>query len=381
MAKKKSKPKRPSPKRPKPGRASPKRSKAKRVRLESKIRCAAIGLGMGRHHAKAFAEDGRTELVAVCDLDTSRCDRIIHENDWSGVRCYTDYKRMLKVEKPAAVSVALPNFLHSPVSVDCLNSGAHVICEKPMAMNVRECERMIRAARRHDRQLMINFSYRYMPQSRFLKGLVDEGRLGKVYYARTGWHRRRGIPGLGGWFTTKKLSGGGPLIDLGVHRIDLAWWLMGSPDPVTVSASTYSVFGPRMAKERGGTFTVEDLAAGIVRFRNGSTLLIEVSWASNSGERERMFTELYGDAGGARQVNLEEGYKFRTEYFTEMGGSQVNVEQHSAGSFAEGGAKHLISCVAEGTQVDSSGEDGLAIQKILDGMYRSAELGREVKIR
>jgi len=347
----------------------------------SALKCAVIGLGMGRHHAKSFAADARAELAAVCDLSAERCLKLVESEKWPGVRCYADYREMLKAEKPEVVAVALPNCLHAQVATDCLRAGAHVLCEKPMAMNVGECRGMLRAAAKARRKLMINFSYRYTPATRFLKRIVDEGRLGRVYYARTGWHRRRGIPGIGGWFTTKKMSGGGPLIDLGVHRIDLAWWLMGCPEPVAVSGSTYAVFGPKLARARGKSYTVEDLAAGIVRFAGGQTLLVEVSWACNMPEGERMFTELYGDKGGARQVNVDEGYRFKTEYYTEMAGSQVDVVTHGGGSeHVEGGVSHLLTCIEKGREPESPGEHGLAIQRILDGMYRSAALGREVAV-
>jgi predicted dehydrogenase len=159
------------------------------------ITCAVIGLGMGRGHAKAFHEHPDAKLVAVSDLDGKRCADAVKE--W-GCRSYADVGEMLKTEKPDVVSVATPNAFHAPLTIQALQAGCHVLCEKPMAMNADEARQMLAVAAAAKRRLMINFSYRFSPATYFLKQQVDAGVLGTVYAGRTVWHRRRGLPGFGG---------------------------------------------------------------------------------------------------------------------------------------------------------------------------------------
>ncbi|MBN1401261.1 MAG: Gfo/Idh/MocA family oxidoreductase, partial [Anaerolineae bacterium] len=192
-----------------------------------KIRVGVVGLGMGRHHARAYAECDRAELAALCDLDVGLLGE--YGRLYPGAQTFTQYEEMFATAELDAVSVALPNYLHAPVAIAALNAGLHVLTEKPMAINAREAEEMLQAARQGDRKLMVHFNYRFSAPSQFLKRYVDEGNLGRIYYAHTRWLRARGIPKLGGWFGQKDKSGGGPLIDLGVHRLDLAMWLMGYP--------------------------------------------------------------------------------------------------------------------------------------------------------
>ena len=348
---------------------------------KKKIRVAVVGLGMGKSHIRNYRASGVAEVVAVCDANAKLLKKV---GDEFGVEArYTDYDTMLREEKLNAVSIVLPNFLHEPFSVKALRKKLHVLCEKPMAHSLASARKMAAAAEKSGRLLAINFSYRATPAARWLRAAVDEGRLGRIYYARTGWHRRRGIPKFGSWFGDRKRAGGGPLIDLGVHRLDLAWWLMGRPQPVTASGATYAEIGPRLAKKQKKIFNTEDLAAGMIRFRNGATVLLEASWASNSQKKENMFTELYGTEGGAVQRNTGEGYEFESLLFTEAGGKQVNVraklpartpaEESSVAEFARN--------VARGRRrAEGDYRDGLAVQRMLDGIYRSARLGREVKL-
>ena len=216
-----------------------------------KVRIGIIGLGMGRHHAKAYRDSGKAEIVALCDMS----EPLLAEYSavYPGARTCKTVDEMFAGGGLDAVSVALPNYLHAPVTVAALHAGCHVLCEKPMATNAREAEQMLQASRETGKKLMIHFNYRFSQPSRFLKRYVDEGHLGQVYYAHTRWLRARGIPKLGGWFGIKALSGGGPLIDLGVHRLDLAMWLMGYPRAISVSASTFGLLGARLAEQTQAT--------------------------------------------------------------------------------------------------------------------------------
>ena len=223
-----------------------------------KLRMGVIGLGMGRGHARGYHSHPQAELVALCDLDEKRLGETAEE---LGVeQTYTDVDAMFKKADLDGVSVALPNKLHAPMTIKALGRGLHVLCEKPMARTVREAERMLQAAQKARRNLMINFSYRFSDMSYALKDEVERGAVGDIYFGRTVWHRRRGFPGFGGWFCDKDMAGGGPLLDLGVHRLDLALWLMDYPEPVAVSGSTYDPLARVEARRQRKPYTVEDLA-------------------------------------------------------------------------------------------------------------------------
>jgi len=347
------------------------------MRRKSRPRVAVVGLGMGRGHARAAAENRKADLIALCDIDQEKLER--HCTELEVPNGYTDYKKMLRAERLDIVSVSLPNYLHKPVTVAALNAGAHVICEKPMAMNTREAEQMLAVARRTRRKLMINFSYRFTGEAKALKKVVDAGTVGEIYYGRTGWHRTRGIPKFGGWFAQKKLSGGGPLIDLGVHRIDLAMMLMGDPKPVTISGMTYNKLGTSLARKARKPFDVEDLAVAMIRFDSGATLLVEVSWALNCERREEMFTYLYGTKAGICHRNFGPGYDFEACVFGEWDGTYVSSKIESTPG-RENSMDHFIDVVVDGVKPLTTPENGVNVMKVLDGIYKSARLGKEIRI-
>jgi predicted dehydrogenase len=286
---------------------------------------------------------------------------------------------MLKRADLDVVSVATPNKFHAPLTIAALEAGCHVLCEKPMAMTLAEACAMQKTAKACRKKLGINFSYRFSAMSFALKQQVDAGLIGEIYFGRTVWHRRRGLPGFGGWFGNKDLAGGGPLIDLGVHRIDLALWLMGHPRPVAVSGSTYNVIAERKARQEKKHFSVEDLAAGIVKFDNGATLLVEASWALNIHESELMITSLYGDKGGLVQKNRNGTYDFAAEIYTEEGGNLYTKVLDRAERQPPSPYHDFINSILEDRRPLADAEDGIKVQMILDGLYRSAAEGREIR--
>jgi len=348
------------------------------------VRVGVIGLGIGRAHLKGYAEHPGCTIAAICDTDENRLAAQAAESQLDASRCFTSVRALLKAARALrldAVSVALPNALHAPVTIQALGAGLHVLGEKPMAMNTGEARRMIAAARKARKTLGINLSFRFTPQSRALKDIVDAGKLGRVYYAHTRWWRQRGLPGFGGWFGTKRLSGGGPIIDLGVHRMDLAMWLMGGPQPVAVSAATYDPIGSRLAREQKKAFDVEDLGAAFVRFAGGATLSLEASWAGFMGKNEDMVTEILGETGGIVQRNFGEGYDFEARVFSEEGGALVETVVKRRLAPAPSPYADFVDALLEGRPPLATAEDGLKVQQVLDAIYRSAALGREVRIR
>lgn len=347
-----------------------------------KLRAAVIGLGIGRLHVGWYLNSGRAEVVAVCDTSAERRENVKKQfkqkaADWAE---YSDYRRMLREVKPEVVSVALPNFLHAPVTLAALRAGAHVLCEKPPAMNVAQARAMERLAAKGKRALSFNLSYRTAPASLAVRRWVDAGELGTIYHARTSWLRQAGIPRGTGWFSDAAKAGGGPLIDLGVHRIDLAWWLMGEPEPATADAATFRKFGHKI---HGKKYTVEDFAAGLIRFKDGRTLALEIAWHSFCEKREQMSTELYGEKGGAIQRNTAEGgYHFECLLLKEVAGERAVVRPAQLPKTGpdDNPIAQLCRHVQEGTPLVITPRSGVCVQRMLDALYRSAAMGRVVKV-
>lgn len=342
-----------------------------------KLRIGVIGLGMGRSHIRNFQNDPRCEVVALCDVNAESLATFGDEFKVAGR--YTDAATMYAQAGLDGVAIAVPNCFHAPLTIEALEAGIHVLCEKPMAMTVAEAQSMQAAADAAGKNLMINFSYRFSDMSYALKQQVDSGAVGSIYYGRTVWHRRRGMPKFGGWFGKKEMSGGGPLIDLGVHRIDLALWLMGHPEPISVCGSTYNVIAAEKARREKKEYTVEDLAAGIVKFANGATLVVEASWALNINENEHMITSLFGDKGGIVQKNRNGTYEFTAEVYSEEGGNLYTKVLDRAVVPAPTPMAEFVSSIIEKRAPSASGHDGIRVQKILEGLYRSAAEGREIR--
>jgi predicted dehydrogenase len=346
--------------------------------MAGSIKVAVIGLGMGRQHAAGYATHPEAKIVALCDADGSRLEEA---GKAFGVRSlYGDWRLMLEREKPDVVSVATPNHLHKEMTCAALEAGAHVLCEKPMAMNAVEAMEMRDLAADRKKRLMIHFSYRFHPTSAALKAYVDQGALGDVYAARTAWHRRRGLPPLGNWFCRKSLSGGGPLIDLGVHRIDLALWLMGYPEPTLVVGGAYGFLAGELAREAGKPYDVEDMATGLVRFGNGATLQVEASWTVHRPEAELMETWLYGKKGGLVQRNVGGEYRFEALLFTRENGCNVDKRISDANDPVPAAQHHFIESILRGTPHMATADEGVKVMRILDGFYESARTGAAVAL-
>ena len=347
--------------------------------MARKLRMGVVGTGMGRGHMNGYKSHPQAELVAICDIDEKRLAEAAGE---MGVKeTYTDSRQMFRRAGLDGVSVAVPNKFHAPLTIDALRCGLHVLCEKPMATTVREAERMQAAAKKAGKNLMINFSFRFTEASYALKQQVDAGAIGDIYFGRTVWHRFRGIPGFGSWFTDKELAGGGPLIDLGVHRLDLALWLMGYPEPVAVSGSAFNVIAREEARKARKKYTVEDLACGLVKFANGATLILEASWALNIDEPEHMLTALYGTEGSLVQRNVKGGYEFIAELQTIEEGNCFTKKLDQRRAPSPSAYHEFVDSIVEKRRPGATGEDGLKVMKILEGIYKSAETGREVRYR
>lgn len=345
---------------------------------KSKLKVGVIGVGMGRGHAEQYLAHPRVASVVLSDVNAERLAQAGAELKIT--RLYQSPDEMLAKEKLDLVSIAVPNKFHKPLTLAALKAGCHILCEKPMAMNGKEAREMRDAARRAGKRLMINFSFRFTEQSWALKQEIESGTLGDVYFGRTIWHRRRGLPGFGGWFGQKALSGGGPLIDLGVHRLDLALWLMGYPQPVWVMGAVYDPIGSAKATREGKAFDVEDMAVGMIRFANGAALVVEASWAANIKERELMETRLLGTRAGMIQRNVAEGYGFEAEIYVDHDGRQFDMALHPPLPGVKCAYHHIVDCILDDTPHTATAEEGIIVMDLLDAIYASAKTGAPVHI-
>jgi predicted dehydrogenase len=294
------------------------------------------------------------------------------------VATYTDYGKLLEEARPDVVSVALPNFLHEPVAVACLEAGAHVMCEKPLAHTLQSALNIEHAVERTGKKVFMNLSQRFNEKNMEARAIYDAGGLGEVYHGYTEWTRRDWIPGFGGWFGQKDKSGGGPMLDIGVHKIDIALWLMGRPKPVTVSGTTHYQRGVPLAKKEGVKFDVEDYACGFVRFANGASLLFETSWAGYQQTYSQENMKLIGTRGG---IETREGPNGQDYYYNQ----EINGVPVAGRIIPDGRGRMstdvLVDCILDDTPFPANLEDGLRMQVILEALYLSAERGAEVNVK
>jgi predicted dehydrogenase len=348
-----------------------------------KLRIAVIGCGgISETHIRALQTFPDVEIVAGVDL---KPDRLKLMEDKYGIKShYTDWKLMLKDAKPDAVTICTPNGVHADPAIDAVNAGCHVIVEKPMAMNPAECQAMIDAAKKNKKKLVVGFQYRYHPNTDYLVRARDDGRFGNVMFVKCQALRRRGIPNWG-VFGQKSLQGGGPMIDIGVHVIEMAHYVMGSPNPVAAAGNTWTYMGNKPSNVASQwpnwdykTYTVEDLAIGQIRFDNGAILHIEAMFAGHIEKDVWNFT-LIGDKGGCHWDP--------PMIFTDRAGTMTNESPAYVGSKTDFpylfGLKlrNFVDGCLQDKPLKAPGEAGLAVQKILDGVYRAAEAGKEVAIK
>jgi Predicted dehydrogenases and related proteins len=350
-----------------------------------KIKVAIIGTGsISNLHMIGYKDLDYVEVVAACDINRERVENFAQKYDIPNV--FTDYNEMLKMKDIDAVSVTTWNNVHAPAAIAALKAGKNVLCEKPLALNAAQAEEMVAAAKESGKLLMVGFCRRFGENARALKNFIESGELGKIYYAKTGCLRRWGNPG--GWFSDKKRSGGGPVIDLGVHVIDLVRYLSGKPRVTSVTASTFNYVGMKpevkgILKYNSADYSeyndVEDCATALIKFDNGMTLFFETSWVQHIKE-DSLYLEMYGDKAGARLEPDVELYEDKGNYMTNVKpiiGASGNSFEHN---FKEE-IKHFVDCVANGTQCLNPGEDGVEIMKILDAIYESAATGHEVIVK
>lgn len=338
----------------------------------------AGGIALGS--CRAFAEHPDAEIVAVAEPNGERAAEFALRYD-TVTQVVDEPERLLTIDAVDAVYVATPNYLHAPLSALALQAGKHVLQEKPLAMSVEDAAPLTAAARAADTHFMLGMNQRFAEPVQRARQLVQAGRIGRPYHCKTYWRRRAGAPGIGSWFTRKELSGGGALLDLGVHMLDDALYVLGNFRPRSVSGAVYTEFGNRGMGEGGWgrseradrTFDVEDFATAVIKLDGGATVLLEASWAMHLDRAGDMNVELYGAEGaidtyGERLCRREaDGYHI--------------VESPDSGALAYPHANrmhHFVNVILGREEPCVTLDQALTVQRVLDAIYRSAATGREV---
>lgn len=350
----------------------------------SKLKVGIIGTGgISRMHTESYQALDNVEIVACCDIDGEKVKA--YAEKYGIPRYYTDCREMMEKETLDLVSVTTWNSAHCECTIAALRGGANVICEKPMAMNAKEAEEMVRVAKEEGRLLQVGFVRRFGSDVAVLREFQKAGTLGDIYYAKATYLRRSGFPG--GWFGDLKYSGGGALIDLGVHVIDLVRYLAGNPKPVSAYGVTYANLGPNRAtgaeqawkikSDPRFTYNVEDFASALIKYENGLAVSIETSFNLNC-KRDSGKVELFGTKGGV-VMNPE------FEIYTDIGGRFVNIKPAAEVNFDFTGAfraeiKGFVDAAIGKAPCIAPAEDGVELMKILDGIYESARVGHSVEL-
>jgi len=336
----------------------------------------AGGIANGAHIPGYKALGSEVEIVACADVNRATAERTAREQGIPGV--YEDYNEMLRNERLDGVSVCTPNKFHAPAVIAALGAGCHVLCEKPPASTVEEARAMEAAAKAADRILTFGFMFRFSPEVSAAKRFADAGALGELYTGRVTAVRRRGIPSWG-VFTNKELQGGGPLIDIGVHMLDAALYVMGYPDPESVTGVTHTKLGD---KEPGvapwgawnyRNYTVEDVCNALIRFKNGAALLLESSFIANIEPMEEINVRLSGTKAGVKF--------FPFSVYREENGTIVNETSawQPGGNSHHKEVAHFVRCIRGQEKPISTPDEAVKIQRIIEAIYKSADLGRSVE--
>lgn len=354
----------------------------------SMLKVGIIGCGgiANNKHMPAIKKVGMAEIVAFCDIVPERAEMAAKEFGTPDAKVFTDYKELLK-ERLDAVYVLTPNRSHSFITVDALHSGKHVLCEKPMAINSQEAQKMVDAAKETGKILTIGYQNRFRPDTQYLKKECEAGRLGDVYYAKAKAIRRRAVP-TWGVFLNEYEQGGGPLIDIGTHALDITLWMMNNYKPKYAVGTTFhklnnesepaNAFGPWDPKE----FTVEDSAFGFIVMENGATIVLESSWALNTLDVHEAKTVLCGTKAGA---DMDDGLRINGVKHDRQYVEKPALEAGSVAFFSGDDLKAqdieqvvFAKAVKGEGQIVVTPEQAIVVTQILEAIYESARTGKPV---
>ncbi len=353
-----------------------------------KIKVGIVGCGgiANGKHLPAIKRNGNFEIAAFCDIKKERAQEAREKFGTPDARIYTDYKELLK-EDIAAVYVLTPNKSHAGISIAAMRAGKHVLCEKPMAKSYAEAKQMVDTAKETGKILTIGYQNRYRSDSVYLKRACENGDLGEIYYAKAHAVRRRAVP-TWGVFLDEEEQGGGPLIDIGTHALDLTLWMMDNYEPVSVTGSVYRKLadqtetGNAFGEWDNTKFTVEDSAFGFIKMKNGATIHLEAAWALNTLDVDEAKTSLCGTKAGA---DMKKGLRINRVQYNKQ---SVEIPDLSAGgvAFFDGqGEKDsdveqrvFYEAVTKGNDLIVKPEQAMIVTKILEAIYESGRSGKTV---
>ncbi len=353
-----------------------------------KIRAGIIGCGgiANGKHLPAMKKNGNFEIVAFCDLVEERAQKARQEYGTEDAKVFTDYKELLK-EDVEVVYVLTPNSAHAPLSIDALEAGKHVMCEKPMAKTYAEAKAMVEAAERTGKILTIGYQNRYRADSSYLKKACQDGELGEIYYAKAHAIRRRAVPTWGVFLDAEK-QGGGPLIDIGTHALDLTLWMMDNYEPEMVVGSVYRKLADQTQTGNAwgdwdpSVFTVEDSAFGFIRMKNGATISLESSWALNSLDVREAQTTLCGTKAGA---DMSDGLRINRVNHNRQCVEKPDLNAGGV-AFYDGKSEDasdveqrvFYNAVVNGDPLVVEPGQAMVVTRILEAIYESGETGKAV---
>lgn len=351
----------------------------------SKVKIAVIGCGTiaNSAHIPAYLKHPDVEITYFCDILKDRADKAVR--DYGCGQAVEDYRELLDSPDVDAVSICTPNHLHAPITIDFLRAGKHVLCEKPAARTYEEALEMQKVQHETGKVLNIGVVNRFNTSVNIIKSMIERGELGEVYHVYASFRSHRSIPGLGGAFTTKAVSGGGVLIDWGVHFLDLIMYCTGDPKPKTVTGQAYSKLGKDMKNytylnmwagppDYEGTYDVDDFVTGLIR-TEGPTISFNGAWAQNIGETE-MFIDFLGDKGGIR---LNYGADFKL-YSANSGALLETTPKFNMENQFENEINAFIHSIQTGEKQPSHIDTVIVSSQIMQAIYDSSESGREIEL-
>lgn len=354
-----------------------------------KLKIGIIGCGgiANAKHMPSLAKIKECEMVAFCDIIPERAEKAKKDYGTIDAKVYTDYKQLLDDKSIDVVHVLTPNIDHSYITVDALNAGKHVMCEKPMAINSQEAQKMLDAAKKTGKKLTIGYQGRHRANSLFAKRACEEGVLGDIYYARATALRRRGVP-TWGVFIEEDKQGGGPLIDIGTHALDLTLWTMNNYSPKYCVGTTFHKLNKQTETGNAGgdwdvnKFTTEDSAFGFVVMENGATINLEASWAINLLDTREAVTTLCGTKAG---LDMNDGLRINGVMFGKKYILKPDLDDGSIPLYEglalsnnpeEREAQLWIHSIIEDTAPFVLPEQAFCVTRILEGIYTSAKTGK-----
>jgi len=340
------------------------------------ISVGIIGCGWpGEAHARGYEAAGGFRVAAVADLIPQRRAALLRQ--FPGAREYAAAEDLLKDGSIDAVSVCLPTHLHAPVTLTALRAGKHVVCERPPALNVREAVRMNAAAARAQRVLLYAFQRRFGGHEQAARTAIAGGLIGEPYHVRAAWTRTRGIPIGTGWYARRQTSGGGALADVGAAMLDLAWFLLGQPRPLSVFGVTHSRLMGRSSGDVPGD--VEDAAFALIRCEGGKSIELAASWALNQPETQNGTACRVHGTSGAIEVYTPHGSVLYRDFRAD-GQCRQNPLKPPKTTHHHALMRHFRQCIAGRTAPVCGGAEGVLIMRMLHAIYRSAERGRSANV-